>query len=167
MDRFYGSDINQIADDLLELRHRVTAYEAKMFTYKFIWQSESIMPHRKIQIYSAVQLKTLEHGISGLIPTQAHEKRLEGVQVRGLRQILKIPAAYISRISNDQVLQRANTPSITETWRMQRLRTLGHLVRHPEQPHSWATLNGDQPRQLKPNVKNKQGKTRTVCSSPA
>ena len=119
-----------------------------MFNYKMVWTSQTISQKRKIQVFTAVQLKTLEHGISGLVPTQSHEKRLEGVQVRGLRQILNIPAPYFSRISNDQVLQRANTVSITEIWRTQRLRTLGHLVRHPEQPHSWATLNKDQAREL-------------------
>ena len=57
-------------------------------------------------------------------------------QVRGLRQVLKIPASYVSRVSHAEVLRRSSTCSINEEVLVERLRYLGHLARHPELPPS-------------------------------
>ena len=46
----------------------------------------------------------------------------------------KVPAAYISRISNAKILVKARKPDIRETWTAERLVFLGHLIRHPEHP---------------------------------
>ena len=67
--------------------------------------------------------------------------RLNGAEV-GIRRVLGIAAAFISRISTEQVFRMANTVSVTETARFNRLRFLGHMVRHPGNSYAWITVEG-------------------------
>ena len=88
----------------------------------------------KVEVYQAVAVKRLTWSLYLRLPTQQEADRITGVQARGLRFLQKVPAAYISRVSNARILVKAKKPDIRETWTAERMVFLGHLIRHPENP---------------------------------
>ena len=89
-----------------------------------------------MQVFSGVQKAGLKHGQRLRYPSAADARMLLATQVRGLRQVLRIPPSYISRVSHAEVPRRSYTCSINEEVLVERLRYLGHLARHPELPPS-------------------------------
>ena len=53
--------------------------------------------------------------------------------MRCLRRMLKLKAAYVSRISNQEVLRRAGLPPFRVWVRENQYRLLGHILRHPSE----------------------------------
>ena len=64
--------------------------------------------------------------------TTAQFRRLDGFQARRLRSILRIPPAYISRISNAVVRDRAECQPLSVHLQMRQLVLLGSLARRPD-----------------------------------
>ena len=65
----------------------------------------------------------------------ALRRSIDGSQARFLRRILKIPAAYISRISHATVRRRCSTFRFSTFIFRSQLRWLGHILRkHPQHP---------------------------------
>ena len=60
------------------------------------------------------------------------KRRLEGFYARCLRRILRIPAAFVSRVSNKVVFQRAGVQPFTEQLLYRQLLLLGKVARSPE-----------------------------------
>ena len=50
----------------------------------------------------------LVYGLSSLSLTDTDKRKLDAFHMKGLRKILSIPHAYISRVTNEQVLASAN-----------------------------------------------------------
>ena len=58
-------------------------------------------------------LSQVTYGLEGLWFTRAEQKHLDAFYVKSPRRILRIPHAYYSRISNQPVLQRANSAPLS------------------------------------------------------
>ena len=81
----------------------------------------------KVNVYKATVLPSLLYG-SETWPTLAHHiRRLEVFHQRSLRQIMNIK--WWHRVTNTEVLERANCSSIESMIRRSRLRWLGHVSR--------------------------------------
>ena len=75
---------------------------------------------------------------------KADRRRLDGFQCRCLRQILGIPPAFISRISNRVVYNRVECRPFSELLCQRQLLMFGKVMRsHPENPLRTASLNGN------------------------
>ena len=72
------------------------------------WSHANIPRWRKIELYAAIVLPKLLYNLESVWLLQADKRRLDGFHARCLRQILSIPSAYVSRISNKEVLEKAN-----------------------------------------------------------
>ena len=64
-------------------------------------------------MFQALIVSRLTYGLASLWLLSSQRRRLDGFYVRCLRRILRIPAAYYSRVSNVEVLRRANAMPIT------------------------------------------------------
>ena len=72
---------------------------------------------------------------SGLATTwlvMSQQRRLDGFYARCLRRILGIPAAYVSRVSNANVLNEAGVKPLTTQLLHQQILLLGRVGREPE-----------------------------------
>ena len=94
--------------------------------------------------------------LSPLLP--ALRQKIDAAQARYLRRILKLPAAYISRISHQEVRRRCSTYRFSTFIFRAQLRWLGHILRKPAtdplrrilfEPNS--PLNPRRPPSLNPN----------------
>ena len=62
---------------------------------------------------------------------KAQRRRLDGFYARCLRRILRIPAAYYSRVSNQTVFGRAGVVPLTRQLARQQMLLLGQVARAP------------------------------------
>ena len=86
---------------------------------------------KKIEKYKALVLSKGIWGLHLLPLTESNLAHLEYMHCRSLRRILKLKAAYISRVSNSEVRKRAKCPTIMQTVRQKQLALLGHILRRP------------------------------------
>ena len=94
---------------------------------KRVWDDRGLKIETKCAVYIAVVLSDLLYGCETWTAYRRHIKQLEQFHQRCLRSILNI--RWFHKISNVQVLQRANLTSIEATLSLSQLRWAGHLVR--------------------------------------
>ena len=71
------------------------------------WSHANISRHRKLELYCAIVLPKLLYHIDSIWLLQADKRRLDGFHARCLRIILSVPCSYVSRISNNDVFEKA------------------------------------------------------------
>ena len=81
----------------------------------------------KLKVYNAVVLTSLLYGCEAWTVYQRHLKQLEKFHQRALRSILGIK--WQDKVTNVEVLERANSVSIEVTLLKSRLRWSGHVIR--------------------------------------
>ena len=94
-----------------------------------VWKHTTLNISRKIHIFHAVIITRLLYGLSSAWLNARETRRLNGFYCRCLRVILKIPAAYFSRVSNAIVLQRAEQVELARQLLKQQLILYGRIVR--------------------------------------
>ena len=85
----------------------------------------------EIRIYKAVVISRLLYALNSAWLNIAELRRLSGFHCRCLRTILRIKAAFISRVSNVRVLEQAGEAPLAKQLLRQQLLLYGRLVRAP------------------------------------
>ena len=80
----------------------------------------------KIAVYSAVVLSSLLYGCESWTCYRRHHKKLDQFHLRCLRKILGI--TWMDKVSNQDVLRRANSPGVEALITKAQLRWSGHLM---------------------------------------
>ena len=62
------------------------------------WGHTGISLRRKLQFFNALIISKLLYGLSSVCLVDAQRRRLDGFHARCLRKLLRIPAAFVSRI---------------------------------------------------------------------
>ena len=125
----YGKGFNSAA---ALIQSRIGEMLGLMRQYKNVWASPIALKD-KVQKMQALVWGKGRWGVHLVHLTKTLRRKLDGAQARILRRLAKIPAAYISRVSNATVRRRCYkaTRFSTQTLRMQ-CRWLGHVLRRPE-----------------------------------
>ena len=97
------------------------------------WAHAGVSRQRKLELYSALVASRLQYGLSTIWLVTAQRRRLDGFHARCLRRILGIPPAFVSRISNKEVLARAAARPISEQILQRQLLMLGKIAMSPAQ----------------------------------
>ena len=79
-----------------------------------VWSRAAIGWKRKYKIYDAVVLSKLLYSLDSLWLLKADRARLDAFHCKSVRRLLGIPSSYISRVSNDTVLERAATTPLSQ-----------------------------------------------------
>ena len=95
-----------------------------------LWTRPGIRLSTKCKVYKAVVLPALLYSAETYTLYRAHIRRLEAVQQRHLRRIMRIK--WSDLVSNVEVLRRANMESVEATLAATQLRWLGHVARMDE-----------------------------------
>ncbi len=100
------------------------------------WDKAENEEQLEIMVYNSVSRSKLLYGLECLELTQAEQDKLDAFQIKGLRRILHTPPTHIDRSNtNDKVVEKASiamgkpTIRLSETWRSQKFKLLGHLLR--------------------------------------
>ena len=92
-----------------------------------VWNNNKLTTKTKIGVYRACILSTLLYGSESWTLYSKQEKRLNKFHLRSLRRILGIK--WTDFVTNNNVLNLANIPSMYTLLRQRRLRWLGHVRR--------------------------------------
>ncbi|GFO50142.1 RNA-directed DNA polymerase from mobile element jockey [Plakobranchus ocellatus] len=95
--------------------------------YKRVWNNKSLKIKTKIQVYRAVVLTTLLYGSETWVTYSSNIRLLERLHQRCLRTILKIH--WSDLVTNVEVLEPAEIPSIEALIAKSQLRWAGHVFR--------------------------------------
>ena len=105
---YLGGTITERALKSAELQTRLTKALTTAYKLKEFWKG-CIAPLKwKLQVYNAVIVSQLIYGLNTIHLTDSCLQTLDTFQLRGLRQILRIEAAFFSGISHNKVLEKAN-----------------------------------------------------------
>ena len=108
------------------------------------WSNAACIPYWKLRVYDAVVLSVLYYGLQSVVFTQALKERVDYFQTKCLRQILRIKAAYYSKVSNREVLDQSSrilygeygkVKPISEIISDRAITLLGHIIRSDETDH--------------------------------
>ena len=126
--RTLGFDIGPLVLPSDTLRRRGWAMIGAMEKYKLVWTSD-LPQQRKLERFDSL---VVNKGIWGLHLLSAIDfSFLEYIYARCLRRILKIPAAFISRISHATVRSTAKVEPLQCKVRRRQMKLLGHILRRP------------------------------------
>ena len=95
-----------------------------------LWNRSGIKLETKCKVYKAMVLPALVYSAETYTLYRDHIRKLEAVQQRHLRQIMKIK--WDDRVSNVEVRRRAGLESVEATLAASQLRWTGHVVRMDE-----------------------------------
>ena len=97
-----------------------------------LWGHSGVRLSDKLRYFDCFVLARLSYGLSSTWLVSAQRRRLDGFHARCLRRILRIPAAYISRVSNEEVRQRAGVIPLSETILKRQLYLLRKVAISPQ-----------------------------------
>ena len=92
-----------------------------------VWTNPKLTVTTKMVVYNACVVRTLMYGSETWITYARQEKRLSSFYLRSIRRILGI--YWQDKVSNAEVLSRANLPCMFTLLRQCRLLWLGHIYR--------------------------------------
>ena len=105
---YLGGTITEKALKTAEIQTRLGKAMTTAFRLKEFWKGCNAPRKWKLQVYNAIIISQLIYGLNTIHLTNSCLKTLDTFQLRGLRQILGIKAAFHSRISHDKVIEKAN-----------------------------------------------------------
>ena len=118
-----------------ELSRRNGSAKGVFLALRAVWNHSGLGIQDKIKFFRSLVVSRLVYGLSSCWLVKGQLRRLEGFYARSLRTILRIPAAYVSRISNKTVLDRAGLQSIGEQLRTSQIALLAKTAQaHPQSP---------------------------------
>ena len=97
-----------------ELSRRIGIAHGEFRKLKQAWGHASLSRSQKLKFFDACVISKLAYGLATVSLTKAQRRRLDGFHARCLRRILAVPAAFVSRIPNATILQRAQATPVTE-----------------------------------------------------
>jgi hypothetical protein len=109
-----------------------------------LWGHARVSQKDKVQYFRSFILSKLRYGFSTLWLVTAQRRRIDGFVARCLRRIVRIPAAYVSRISNAAVYEKAGMKPFSQQMlghQMQLLRKVA--VQQADHPLRIDTFEGD------------------------
>ena len=111
-----------------ELGNRIGLACSDFSFLKHIWSHAYISCKRKVSLFNILVLSKLMYALDTKWLSKCEINRLNAVQNKCLRRILKIDHSFYSRISNHEVLQRANTIPLSNTLLRRQLKLFGQMT---------------------------------------
>ena len=98
-----------------ELNRRIGAARQVFNKLCQVGRHAKITQRRKLEIFNACVISKLTYNLHAIWLKSAERRHLDAFHVRCLRKIMKIPHAYLSHVTNQEVLRQARTHSISVT----------------------------------------------------
>lgn len=96
-----------------------------------LWNNHHVSTRVKCKIYRAIVLSTLLYGAESWTLYTSQVKKLHAFMMRHLRAIMRI--SWKDKVTNKEVLERANLPSMEDLLIRKNLRWTGHVIRMPSE----------------------------------
>ncbi|CAE8613094.1 unnamed protein product [Polarella glacialis] len=96
-----------------------------------VWKHANISKQRKLSIFIACVLPKLFYAIDSLCLLQSDRRKLDSFHSKCLRKIYGIPHSYISRVSNQAVLDISGATHLSVEFRRRQLFLLHRIAQQP------------------------------------
>jgi len=114
-----------------ELSRRIGAAAGEFKALRTFWGHANICRKRKLQLFHSFVASKLQYGLSTVWLGTAQRRRLDGFYARCLRRVLGVPSAYVTRVSNKTVFQRAGVLAFSDQVLRRQLLLLGKVAFSP------------------------------------
>ena len=163
---YLGSLISSDGRVATEISRRLGKAKGEFHSLKRVWMHANVGLQRKLQIFNQCVLSGLMYGLSSAVLNKASRRRLDGFQAACLRQIMHIPHAYWSRISNLSVLQKAAQKPTSELLQNEQQKYVEELrCRQPSDPVRSSILSPNGPEFRPLPGKRRVGRPRLTWTS--
>ena len=129
-----------------EVEGRLQKANAVFNKLKTLWRNTGCTLKWKLRVFNACIMSVLLYGMEGVVLTQALTQRINYFHTRALRNIMGLDSAYMSKISNKNVLNKAreilygDAESNNHRYllaadqiKSRAVTLLGHIIREPNQ----------------------------------
>ena len=147
-----------------ELARRIGAGAADFKALQRVWRHSTLSLARKSQFVNACIVSKTIYGLQTAWLNNVERRRLDGFHARCLRQILHIPSAYLSRISNKMVFQQAGAQPLSTLVLERQLLYLHKLANLPPTDAVRASVFEDDLRIRQPSGHRRVGRPRATWS---
>ncbi len=125
--KYLGGYISSDGSMKKELSYRISLAAYALRRLKILWKQQHVQIKTKLTFYNSLVLSVLLYGAESWCCTGDDINRLETFHRRNLREILGV--SKLDRLSNEELLKRSGSRSMSHTLRRIRLRWLGHIGR--------------------------------------
>ena len=115
-----------------EISRKIGAATAFFNALKTIWRHRGICLARKCNLFEALVMSKVLYGLSCTWPLKAEIRRLDGFQARCLRQIIGVKPAFISRVSNFQVREKARAEALSLKLKTMQTNLMRRVIKEPK-----------------------------------
>ena len=115
-----------------EVTRRIGEAKGTFKALQRCWSHANVTRQRKIELYQACVVSKVMYNLESLWLLQADVHRLDAFHVKCLRVICRIPCSYISRITNQHVLEVAGQHPLSELLRDRQQKLYRQIAQSPE-----------------------------------
>ena len=126
---YLGSKVTPDGDCINEINSRISKAGQAFGMLRSIWKNKNLSLNTKVRIFKSNVLSVLLYGAECWKTTVVIEQKLEVFQTKCLRRILGI--FWPNTIRNENLLERTNMTTISETIKARRWRWFGRVCRMP------------------------------------
>ena len=126
---YLGTTLHADGNASAELSRRIGMAKGDFTVLSKVWRHSNLYIRQKVEFVTALIETKLLYSLVATCLKKSDLRRLDGFQCRCMRQLLKIPPAYISRVFNKTVLQKAGVVSISVKLERRQLLMLGRVLR--------------------------------------
>ena len=116
-----------------ELTRRLGLATADFHALCRVWKHAVLDTSKKVQIFSACVISKLMYSLHTCWFGKADICKLDAFQARCLRQILRIPPSFVSRVTNEHVLRQANCVKLSRVLQQRQLQLLARIAQLPSE----------------------------------
>ena len=134
--KYLGTLLTDSVDNNAEVLSRITEVWGTCAKLKLFWNKANTTLQWKLRVFDAIIKSKLLYGLETIQLTMNERQRLDSVQMKGYRRILKVPPTYIDRTwTNQRVIESLTTSHnlkferFSETWKFRKVKLLGHIIR--------------------------------------
>ena len=104
---YLGSLVHDSGRCTLEISRRIGMCKGIFRKLSRFWIHCNVGLMRKLEVFQSLLVSKLVYGLSAVWLGLAEQRRVDAFQNYCLRRILRIPSAYVSRVSNAEVLRKS------------------------------------------------------------
>ena len=118
-----------------EIQNRIAMAIKTCAQLKLFWDKADTSISWKLRVFNSITKSKLMYGLETIQLTQGEQNKIDAFQMKCIQRILKIPPTFIDRSQTNQSVRDqalrygVNIEKKSETWRQQKLKLLGHILR--------------------------------------
>ena len=132
---YLGTILTDTVNHAAEIQNRIAMAIKTCAQLKLFWDRADTSISWKLRVFNSIVKSKLMYGLETIQLTQGEQNKIDAFQMKRIRRILKIPPTFIDRSQTNQAVRDqamrygVNIEKFSETWRQQKLKLLGHILR--------------------------------------